>query len=525
MLRLWMKRLLHRHTSRGWLSHASRPLGLQASFHGSMACGFRTARVSEVCVPRSGLPCAEADFVALPASGLSPARPAANASVILPVGSEPWPVSDGFTPFGFDGASTRRFAAVSTGDVRNRPFSPDGRPARLFRVQSLADLQLHPNRWRQRFQCFTGLLDHCENHSDVRLRAAVLAHAASVGLPVCLSDDRGLRGFLPDSLVDLWMATRPAELLNPHRRTQVAFRQWSATYDSLSMKSVWNRLLKSNGHAGFHPPSMSVLVATKRPEMIENWAPQLAAQDYPDFEVIAALHGEEFTTEDEALARRWLGDRLTILRIPERLGLGEVLNHATAAGSGELIVKWDDDDLYSCRHLSDLARIHDYSGATLAGKTCEYLYLAGSDMTVRQNIGLVESYERSPAGNTLCISRADLKDVGGWQPVRRAVDDMLIESVVRSGGSVYSASGLGHLVIRTAMAGHAHTWKAADAEFLERAIESRAGLALELALVDCPNHVAELLISRQQSDGVPSQFQPESAQQRDNEAGDSVKAA
>ena len=277
--------------------------------------------------------------------------------------------------------------------------------------------------------------------------------------------------------------------------------------------------------------TMSVLVATKRPEMMAFWPQLLAVQDYPDFEVIAALHGDAFTAADVATARSWLGERLTVLRVPGECGLGEVLNRATAAATGELVVKWDDDDLYSSRHLSDLATAHRESGATVVGKMLEYVYLASSNRTIRletpaagtQRICLGSpsppppaylgspspppaGYLGSPApppegflgksaaifsGNTLCLAREDLQQVGGWREVPRAVDTRLLQDVLQQGGQLYRASGAGFLLMRNSRAGHQHTWQITDEDLLRICDEQRPGADAGFAMVDVPEALLE----------------------------------
>ena len=257
---------------------------------------------------------------------------------------------------------------------------------------------------------------------------------------------------------------------------------------------------------------ISVLVATKRPEMLAFWPQLLAAQDYPDFEVIAAFHGEAFTADHEAAARAWLGERLTVVRVPGECVLGEVLNRATAAAAGELIVKWDDDDLYSSRHLSDLAEAHRESGATVVGKTLEYCYLASSNRTIRLGMAsgvhrtmtgetflppgacqvpdpMVEMniYAESVAGNTICVSREDLLQLGGWQKVPFAADTCLLQNVLKQGGQLHCASGAGHLVLRTASGSHRHTWNISDTDLRQFCIEERAGADAGFAQVDVPD--------------------------------------
>ncbi|MCA9116190.1 MAG: glycosyltransferase [Planctomycetaceae bacterium] len=410
--------------------------------------------------------------------------------VFCDVSSIPWPVSDRFTPLGYHVALTDRFAALSTIPGGRAPLAPSGQPASLLHVPGLEALRARPDTWRRKLQKFTGLLDRPDNHSDPRLRAAVLTHAAAVGLPVCLTDDSGLRGFLPDKVLDLWRSTEPSDLRNPYQRDRIAFRQWSAVLDSLSMRSTWNRLLTASGKTALRPRRISVLAVTRRPKMLQFWAQLLAAQDYPDFEVIAGFHGSAFTRKDESLARNWLGDRLTILRATDDCVLGDVLNQVTAAASGELIVKWDDDDLYSSGHLSDLARIYEYSGATMVGKAAEYIYLAASNMTIRFSMRSSELTGFRMSGNTLCLPREELLNLGGWQPVPRSVDTRLVMEIIRRGGQLYRGVGFGHLVLRSPHNDHNHTWIHPDREMMRYCRDQRPGVDADFAMVDVP---AELL--------------------------------
>ncbi|MCA9116189.1 MAG: glycosyltransferase [Planctomycetaceae bacterium] len=465
---------------------AVRSLGFTAEFHGPLTEGFRTGTVKEepsgTGAEHTTSPETDTIIVHLPASAGS----GQQSKVARHVSQLPWPVSDGFTPLGFRVTPSRRFAAVCTGPQARAPLDPEGRPAKLLTVPNLAALRSEPDSWRRRFQQYRGLLDHADNHRNLHLRAAVLSHAAAVGLPVCLSDDRGLRGFLPDEVLDQWLNVSPADLRDPCLRQRIAFSQWSTVRNTLSMRPMWNRLLASSGTEVLPCRRISVLLATRRPGMIRIWAPLLASQNYPDFEVIAALHGSAFTGEDEAAARAWLGDRLTVVRVPDRCVLGEVLNRATAAASGELVVKWDDDDLYSTRHLSDLAGIYEHAGTPIVGKTIEFIYLASSDCTLRLSLNSTERRGTFASGNTLCLAREDLLKLGGWQPVPNSVDTRLIREMFRQGGQLYRAAGFGHLVLRSLRGDHRHTWKVKE-KFLRRYTrDERPGADANFAMVDAP---------------------------------------
>ena len=231
---------------------------------------------------------------------------------------------------------------------------------------------------------------------------------------------------------------------------------------------------------------MTVTIASNRPAMIPIWAGQLAEQNFPNFEVVAALHGDAFTSADLDHARYLLGDRLTVCRVPGHHSLGEALNTAATAAGGELLIKWDDDDLYDFDHITDLVQAREYSGATLVGKAAEFAYLAGLDITVRRLKNSTEGFSPTICGATLSIARSDLWELGGWRRSRRRVDSLLIEDVREAGGSTYRTSGFGFIMLRAAGDRHRHTWTADDAYFLRGAIDQRRSLDTAFAGVRGP---------------------------------------
>lgn len=381
-----------------------------------------------------------------------------------------------------DDTSTGPAASASGSPVERRV--PPGREVRTLSPDSLPDPLQQTQKWIAAVQPHLGLFDDRAAWADHHARGVALVRAAAVGLPVILDDSPGddpLRRLLPSTVFDVFASTDPRDLLEPLERFRVAHRQWQVVHRHLGPRARWNHLLTEQGRVGARRPSVTVVVATRRPDMIDHWASQISRQRDVDLEVVAVLHGSVFTAADRVRAVSHLGERVTVLSAPDRAPLGELLDLATQAAAGDLIVKWDDDDYYDVEHLADLVTTWEYTGADLVGKACDFVHLEGVDVTMRREQGPRETFSATIAGPTLCISRNTLAELGGWRRAPKRVDSLLIDAVLADGGRVYRAAGFGFVLRRAAQVDHGHTWDVPDQQFLAQSSATRRGLDLGFA--------------------------------------------
>jgi len=224
------------------------------------------------------------------------------------------------------------------------------------------------------------------------------------------------------------------------------------------LRSVAQRREALRGHAAAfampyptlsQPPPVSALLVSRRPGNVMRAVATLAAQTYPALEIVVGLHGIDAPADLAA------GDRpLRVLTLPAELSFGEALAAATRAAGGSLVTKVDDDDRYGPEHVWDLVLARHYSGATVAGKAAEFVHLTPYDATVRRRMAS-ELYTDVVAGGALLISRGDLEDIGGWQPVPKSVDRALLDRVLAAGGLIYRTHPFGFVYTRHA---DGHTW-------------------------------------------------------------------
>lgn len=329
------------------------------------------------------------------------------------------------------------------------------------------------------------LVHHIEDvagfHPDVISRASTLAAVAATGVVVHLADeDPQLERFLGRELYGLMAA--PDILgagLDGRERISVTMRRVALRDHSLRCRA--RDLITAALPDPPLLPKVSILASTNRPALVHGLLNTVGGQTYPRLELVLILHGDGFEQDVEARAAN-APYPIRVVHVSGELSLGSALNSGVEAASGALLTKFDDDDLYASDHVWDLVLAREYSGASLVAKGAEFVYLAGSNVTLHRFRGKGETYKEVPmAGATILVSRGAVDAVGGWRRLPLGEDRALIKDVRQSGAPVYRTHGFGFVVVRH---GKGHTWEAEDSYFLGQAEEVRQGWDPEFAGLD-----------------------------------------
>ncbi|MGI8644824.1 MAG: glycosyltransferase [Nocardioides sp.] len=283
-----------------------------------------------------------------------------------------------------------------------------------------------------------------------------VAALALAGVPLTGSAPRGLDPDLAALVED------PVDLDDPLRREEHSVRLRRAAAAGHSTLAWRSRLAEREGVRVAGLPSVSILLATRRPEQLTFALTQVAKQAAHGIELVLATHGFE---ADAARVREHLGDRPSVLLpVAAETRFGDVLDAAARAASGDLVLKMDDDDWYGPDVVSDLRWARRTSGAELVGMAAEFVYLEPLGLTVRRRTS-VEAPARVVAGGTMLLDRGYLRALGGFRSVTRFVDAQLLAAVRRAGGGVHRTQGLGYVLRRGATG---HTWSPDLGYFLSR---------------------------------------------------------
>lgn len=264
-------------------------------------------------------------------------------------------------------------------------------------------------------------------------------------------------------------------------RAERSVRLARITHAQHSPRARMAKLEERLGMRATSEPEISVLLSSRRPTMIAA-AVDMVAQQCLDAQLVVGLHGSEWTGRHEREIRdRWTGP-LQCMHFDDRSRLGGNLNELARRADGRLLTKWDDDDWYGRHHLLDLSQAHDWSGADIVGKAAEYVWLADHDVTVVRSAAGAQTYSHNLAGGTLMLSAATFEEVGGFSDVARSVDRLLIDRILDMGGSAYRTHGRGYVLRRDSST--EHTWSADSAYFLDDAVETHPGLAVDVAGIE-----------------------------------------
>ena len=324
------------------------------------------------------------------------------------------------------------------------------------------------------------VVDASAYYSDSLSRAGTLVALAATGTVVHIIDgDAELHHRLGSELYSL-MADEGILSADEHQREAFSVAMRRGALRDHSLRARARQLLAATGLCGPPLPTVSILLATRRPDRLAAAVGAVACQRYPRAELVLALHGDGFDRAEADRLLQELDHPARVVEVAGHLPLGTVLNAAASESSGTLLTKFDDDDIYGPEHLWDLVLAHEYSRAPLVGKGAEYVYLTGSNLTLHRFRGGGERYitTQSIAGGALMITRGCFDAVLGWRPIPRSVDQALITDVVSGGHRAYRTHGMGYVLVRH---GEGHTWRADDDYFLAQAHETRAGCDLAFA--------------------------------------------
>ncbi|SFI47283.1 Glycosyl transferase family 2 [Streptosporangium canum] len=304
-------------------------------------------------------------------------------------------------------------------------------------------------------------VDWRRSHSGPVAALRVLTGLAAAGVPLFSDVVPRWAGALGPELTGLITSVGETGLKDDLEREEHSIRLRREALRTHGVRTRWEQL----GAPAAARPLTSVLLATRRPEMVRFALEQMAGQRGAEFEVILALHGIPAGHPDVAGAVASYDRPITVFEASGETVFGAVLNEAAARASGSFLLKMDDDDWYGPDFVSDLLLAHSYSGADVVGMVPEFVYLASIGVTVHRD-QVTEQITNFIAGGTIFAERSAFEAVGGFRTLPGTIDAQFQHAVQAAGGQIYRTQGLGYILRRGNVANH--TWREPIGTFLRR---------------------------------------------------------
>jgi hypothetical protein len=307
-------------------------------------------------------------------------------------------------------------------------------------------------------------IDWGRSTADPIAAVRAVAGLATAGVPLQAAEVPRWAGALGAELSGLLTGVRDSDLADDLRREEHSVRLRRAALRSHSTRARWRNLAISAGLAVPDPPTISVILCTRRPEFVGFALKQIGHQRDVDLEVILTLHGMPADLPEIKGPVAEFDRPITVVEVPDGVSFGDALNRGAARSSGRFVAKWDDDDWYSPDFLADMLLASSYTGAELVGCMAQFVYLAQIDLTIFRAVR--SEWNGMVSGGTFVLERSAFDAVGGFPPVPRYVDAALLDVLTAAGARIYRTHGLGYALHRRAVG---HTWNQPVTYFLRAA--------------------------------------------------------
>lgn len=207
--------------------------------------------------------------------------------------------------------------------------------------------------------------------------------------------------------------------------------------------------------------AVSILVCTMRKDSLSNVFENYERQLYKDKEMIIILNNNEMNKKNwEKKAKSY--ENISVFQLDEKITLGSCLNFAISKSRYDIVAKFDDDDYYGPKYLSDSVNSLKY--ADVIGKATSFVYFKKSKILAIRSLMNENRYVKHMDGPTLIIKK-HVFDYVKFADIPRGIDTRFSKDCINNGFRIYSTNRFHHVYIRSESS-DSHTWKISDNDLL-----------------------------------------------------------
>jgi hypothetical protein len=148
------------------------------------------------------------------------------------------------------------------------------------------------------------------------------------------------------------------------------------------LKTICEALGIDHGWEEF--PLASVILPTKRPEMIKSCLEKFNSQSYPNKELIIVVNTDDVDMiAIQRMVKKFYD--VSVFQMHQEKNIGACLNFGVSQAKGKYWFKMDDDDYYGSNYLLDMVQSASCADLDILGKPPCFIYLEDKDKVYLRN--------------------------------------------------------------------------------------------------------------------------------------------
>ena len=180
-----------------------------------------------------------------------------------------------------------------------------------------------------------------------------------------------------------------------------------------SLEEFLNKKIARSNVSLDNKTRISVITCTNRDYSLNNILDNFLRQDFIEKEIIIIINNNKIDLKKwENTTSKYKNIR--IYKLDERLSLGRCLNFGVNKAKYEIIAKFDDDDYYGPKYLSDSIKNFHISNADIVGKHTIFVYFIDDNFLAIKDIDHENQYVHFVNGSTLMFKNIFTKVVSKY---------------------------------------------------------------------------------------------------------------
>lgn len=230
------------------------------------------------------------------------------------------------------------------------------------------------------------------------------------------------------------------------------------------------------------PISVSLLCPIHRPSDLGNLVKQIHRQTWRHGETLVGLHTDQISADE--IKALWCSDlTLRVIDCSDLTWLGQVLNRLISKADGEILMRFDADDIYLPDYCTTTVCSMEHHQADVAGRRSVFRYYKRSralcfpigEYPVQSQV----HWDAVAGGGTLSARRAVMADVPFQEFSNVAEDQIFYRTCLRLGYRLFNLDPFNHVNVRGPDSSD-HTWKISELEMLFRLEQGLAGMEADI---------------------------------------------